>query len=367
MFLNPSGLKDIIAVNSNLSFIDGDLGKLLYRGIDVKDLVHKSTFEESIYLLWYGRLPKKDELETFTLELCKERTIHNKILDDIKNIPYEASTISILKSIIPTLPLFEPVNDDPIKQGVKLVSKIPTIVAAIYRIKNKKEIIQPHKDLSYAENFVYMLKGKYDDIEAKAIETDFILHLDHELNASTFAARTTASTLSDLNSAISTGVNTLKGPLHGGASEDVIKMIMDIECEEKTEEYITKKLHERQKIPGFGHRVYKTIDPRAAILKSIAIELCEITNNKQIFNIQEKIEAIMKRQKRIYPNVDYYSATVYYSMKIDIELYIPIFVIGRMAGWVGHVLEQYDNNKLIRPRAKYTGFKERKYTPMNQR
>ena len=174
--MNPSGLKDIIAVNSNLSFIDGELGKLLYRGIDVKDLVHKSTFEESIYLLWYGRLPKKDELQTFTLELCKERAIHNKILDNIKNIPHEASTISILKSIIPTLPLFEPLNEDPIKQGVKLVSKIPTIVAAIYRVKNKKEIIQPHKDLSYAENFVYMLKGKYEDIEAKAIETDFILY-----------------------------------------------------------------------------------------------------------------------------------------------------------------------------------------------
>jgi len=367
------GLKGVVIGKSEICFIDGKRGKLIYRGYDIHDLVKHSNFEEVVYLLWYGKLPTKKNFDDLYKSLVTNRALSKEAISLLKSFPKKATPMEVLRTAISTLSLTDHSADDTsfeanVKKGINLTAKTATIIAAFDRMRNGKEPIEPSPNLNHAANFLYMLTGKVpDEMISRFFDICLILHADHELNASTFAARVTSSTLSDLYSAITSAVGTLKGPLHGGANIEVMKMLIDMGTVDKTKDYVRTRLAERKRIMGFGHRVYKTEDPRATHLRRMSKEMGEKTGMTKWYEMSRVIEDLMLNEKGMYPNVDFYSASAYYTMGIPIDLYTPIFALSRVSGWIAHVLEQYSNNTLIRPIAEYVGPNDLTYVPIDKR
>ncbi|MBI4176459.1 MAG: citrate synthase [Candidatus Aenigmarchaeota archaeon] len=371
------GLEDVVASESSVCFIDGKKGQLLYRGYDIRDLAEHSAYEEVAYLLLFGKLPGRKELGSFSNELAGCRELPERLVDIMGHFCRKLLPIDALRSCVSLLKCYDPAGNDRsmeanITRGVDLIAKFPTIVAYYYRINQELKIVHPDKRLGHAENFLYMLSGKKPDkLDARMTDLDMVLHAEHEFNASTFAARVTASTLSDMYAAITTAIGTLEGPLHGGAASAVVRMLDDIGNERNVEGYITKTLESHGKIMGVGHRIYKTLDPRVAKIRELARQAGERKGDLRYYKMLVKLEDVIKKaglnKKGIYPNVDLYTGAVYKNLGIPEVLFDPMFALGRIAGWVAHVLEQYGDNRLIRPVTVYTGKKNLRYIPIGKR
>jgi citrate synthase len=358
----PKGLEGVVAANSKVCYIDGDNGVLAYRGYDIHDLAENSTFEEVTYLLWFGKLPTRAELAEFSVQLVRERKIDAQIVSLIRQAPKHALPMDVLRTMVSSLAFFDPeekANDAAanVRKSVRLTSQIAMIVAAYDRIRKGKPLIEPDRSLSHAGNFLLMLNGELpSETATRALDIALILHADHELNASTFAARVTAATLSDMHSAITSAIGALKGPLHGGANEEVFKILETIDRNGADPvDYIKGMLAQKQKVPGFGHRVYTTEDPRATHLRRMSRDLGYSSGQAKWFDYSKKIEDFINSEKKLNANVDFYSASTYHTLGIDIDLFTPIFAVSRIAGWAAHVQEQLSDNRLIRPRAEYIG------------
>lgn len=367
------GLEDIIAAHSCICDLDGKLGKLSYFGLDIHDLARYSSFEETAYLLWYGVLPAKEQLEDMSAQLCANRALPGPVSELMRLFPKTSTPMDVLRTTVSALSSFDPDAGDNSpeanhRRSIRLTAVIPTIVAGWDRLRNGKEPVAPLADGNHATNFLYMLKGEMPDpYYAHVMDIVLILHADHELNASTFAARVTAGTLAGMYAAITSAIGTLSGPLHGGANEQVMRMLLKIGEVDKAGAYIQAALERHERIMGFGHRVYKTEDPRATHLRQMSRELGERTGDSRWYEISRIVEEYIKEHKGLNANVDFYSASVYYMMGIPIDLDTPIFACSRVSGWTAHVLEQYANNRLIRPRAEYVGPKDVAYVPIEQR
>lgn len=367
------GLEGVIAAQTGISFIDGHNGRLFYRGIDINELVEHSTFEETTALLWYGDLPTTRQLDSFKRKMIENRLVPNEIIALLLLLPKNASPMGVLRTAVSALAHFDPATADNsleanVQKSIRLTAALPTIVAAWERIRNGLWPVTPSARLSHAANFLYMLSGEEPDPEiAQILDKCLILHAEHGLNASTFAARITASTMSNLHSAIVAAIGTLKGSLHGGANEQVMRMLLEIGNLERVDQYMRGALAAGKKIMGFGHRVYKTDDPRARWLQRFAARLADMTGNRLWYEMSERIHAIMQTEKDLPVNVDFYSASVYYTLGIPIDLFTPIFAISRVAGWTAHVYEQYSDNRLIRPDAEYIGPLDVPYIPIERR
>ncbi|MHA1314527.1 MAG: citrate/2-methylcitrate synthase [Candidatus Helarchaeota archaeon] len=360
------GLEKVIALETKISYIDGERGLLEYRGININELV-KLTFLEVSHLLIFGHLPNNDELEDFFNQMHDNRDIDDEVLNLLKICNFNIEGMDALRTIISYLShCDQDLNDNSmtanIRKATKLIAKFPTIVAAFHRISELEDVIHPDPSLSHGANFLYMLKGfRPKDIEARIMETDFIISAEHELNASTFSARVTASTTSDIYSAIISGLGTLKGRLHGGARLAVMEMLDEIPSPDEAEKYTLDLISKKQRIMGFGHRVYKTHDPRGLIFKKLAIQIAKENKDMTWYDTAQKIEntvfqeIVEKKNKPIYPNVDFYAGVVYKYLEIPPLLATSVFAIGRIAGWLAHCIEQYGDNRLIRPRARYIG------------
>jgi citrate synthase len=361
MAVTGAGLEGIIAAESAICWIDGEAGILSYRGYDIRTLGDNGTFEEVIFLLWNGRLPKQAELEELKAGLVAHREIPAGVEAFLKGVPEGANVMAVLRTAISMLALYDPLAQDMSpeanhKKALMLMAQTATIVTSFDRLRNQKAVVPGDPKLNFAANFLYTLTGKKpDEIMERAFDVALILHAEHELNASTFAARVTAATLSDIYSAITSAIGALKGPLHGGANEDVIRLLLTINTPEEGVEKVKNMLANKIKIPGLGHRVYHTLDPRAAFLKNMAKEIGERTGHVKLYEISNAIQAYGKEAKNLNANVDFFSASTYYSLGIPVDLFTPIFAVSRMSGWTAHVLEQYHNNRLIRPRADYIG------------
>ena len=366
------GLEGVVATQSSISSIIDD--QLTYVGYKIDDLAKNSSFEEVVYLLWNLKLPNKSELDEFKGELAKNMELPEAVIDHLRS--YDLSTVhpmAALRTAVSLLGLYD-VEADVMEEeankrkAIRLQAKISAVVTSFARIRQGKEPVKPKKDLSYAENFLYMLNGaEPKDIEVEAINKALVLHADHELNASTFTARVCVATLSDIYSGVTAAIGALKGPLHGGANEQVMKMLTEIGEEENAIPYIKEKLDNKEKIMGMGHRVYRNGDPRAKFLKEMSKQLTELTGQAKWYNMSVKIEEYIKENKGLPANVDFYSASVYHSLGIDHDLFTPIFAVSRVSGWLAHILEQYDNNRLIRPRAEYIGPKSPEYISIENR
>lgn len=369
-----AGLEDVVAVSSDICFIDGDEGRLVYRGYDIHDLVNGGcTFEEVVYLLWNGELPDKRQFAEFDAVLKAERALSADVMTTLRTLPRNGNAMELLRSLVSAAGLFDPDDTDAsygasVRKATRLVAKLATMVATIEHYKEGREPVAPRTDLGHAANLLYMLTGQApDEYTARLFDIALILHADHELNASTFSARVTAATLSDLYSAVTSAVGTLKGPLHGGANEQVMLMLEDVGDPGRAESWIRQALAEKKRIMGFGHRVYHTEDPRATHLRQMSREMGERSGQPQWYEMSQTIERVVRELKGLNPNVDFYSASTYYTMGIPIHLFTPIFAVSRISGWTAHVLEQYRNNRLIRPRAEYTGIKRRAYKTLAER
>jgi len=362
------GLEDVVTGQSSICFIDGVQGRLLYRGYDIVDLAPKSTYEETAFLLWNGHLPTLSELHTFSSELNAKRGVPDGVLSIIAGLPANCDAMDALRVGVAALGIYDDPMYQPQEKAQSIAAKLATLVAAIHRHKHDQEILAPRDDLGYAANLFYMVTGeKPSKDDERLMDALLILHADHELNASTFAARVIASTLSDVYSAVTGAVGALKGPLHGGANEKVIEMTIEIGTPENAESYVDAMLAKRQKITGFGHRVYKTMDPRAAILKDMAQKFIKTEKERKVFQILEKTEEMMKTWKNLYPNVDLYSGLALNHVGIPSYLFTPVFAVGRAPGWLAHILEQYADNRLIRPRAEYIGPTQAEYVSIEHR
>ncbi len=367
------GLEGIIAATSQICYIDGDLGVLRYFGYPIQELAEHSSFEETVFLLWNGRLPKKSELESFRGEMANAGGIPEPIVRLILSFPKDANTMACLRTAVSALALYDRQSEDmtdPVnrRKAMRIQHQINAIVPAIDRARKGLPILQPRTDLSLAENFVYMLRGEVPKPdEARAMDMCFVLHADHELNASTFACRVIGATLADMHGAVTGAIAGLKGPLHGGANTEVMQMLLAIGDLSNAESWIRDALAKKQRIMGMGHRVYKTLDPRADVLKKMSEKLCRATGVTKWFDISSRIEEIVKKEKGLNANVDFYSASVYYSLGIPLDVNTPIFAISRTSGWLAHLLEQYADNRLIRPRADYIGPAERHWVPFEKR
>ena len=367
------GLQDVVIATSAICSIDGQRGQLLYGGYDIHDLAANSTFEEVVYLLWYGRLPKRQELEDLQFQLASNRALSSDILGILKNLPPPQHPMETLRTVVSALSLYDPEAEDMSveanrRKAIRLTAQMGTLVAAFGRVREGKDPVPPDPRLNHAANFLYMLQGHVPNPEdARWFDVALILHADHSYNASTFAARVTASTLSDLHSSITSAIGTLKGPLHGGANEQVMRMLLEINSPDRVEDYVHNLLANKKKVMGFGHRVYHTEDPRATVLRRMSEELGRRTGQPKWFQMSRQIEDLMIREKKINANVDFYSASAYYVLGIPVDLYPLIFAVSRISGWTAHVLEQYANNKLIRPLAEYTGPTGLSYAPIDQR
>lgn len=366
------GLEGIVATQSAISSIIDDT--LTYVGYDIDDLTNNASFEEVIYLLWHKQLPKKDELAELKAQLSAHMTLPKEVLDHFKTYPIDkVHPMTALRTAISLLGLYDEKSEDMsaeanYEKALSLQAKVVTIVAAFARTRKGLDPVAPKPELGYAENFLYMLSGKKPEaIEVEAFDKALVLHADHELNASTFTARVCVATLSDMYSGITAALGALKGPLHGGANEQVMKMLTEIGSEDRAESYVKEKLANKEKIMGFGHRVYRQGDPRAKHLREMSKRLTELRGEEKWYNISIKVEEAFTAEKDLPPNVDFYSASVYHSLGIDHDLFTPIFAISRMSGWIAHILEQYSNNRLIRPRAEYTGPGMQKYVPIDER
>ena len=371
----PKGLEGIVATTSSVCWIDGDLGVLSYRGIDIHELAQHSTFEETTFLLWNGKLPTAEELEVFSGELAAARDLPTAVIEMLHALPKTASPMEVLRTAVSLLSIYDPdeklvTHEANVRKSFRLTAQIAMIVAVFDRIRKGKEIVEADKTLSHAANFLWMLNGeKPSETATRALDIALILHADHELNASTFAARVIAATLADMHSAITGAIGALKGPLHGGANEATMHLLYAIEeAGADPVEYVKQMFAEKKKISGFGHRVYHTEDPRATHLRRMSEELGTAAGNTKWFEMSRKIEAFVKAEKKLNANVDFYSASTYTTLGIDIDLFTPIFALSRISGWAAHVLEQHDDNRLIRPRAEYTGpAYPAPYTPLNAR
>ena len=365
------GLEGIVATTSSISSIID--GVLTYRGINIDELAGNASFEEVIYLLWFGKLPNRDELAKLHQDLNANARLPEAVLEQLKLYPKDANPMAALRSAVSSLALYDEEAEDMsreanIRKAIRLQAKVPAIVAAFARLREGKDPVAPKSEASLAENFLYMLTGQTPaDVAVEALNKAFVLHADHELNASTFAARVTVATLSDIYSGVASAIGALKGPLHGGANEAVMAMLEEIGSLDRVEAYIDDKLARKEKIMGFGHRVYKNGDPRAKHLQAMSRELGKLTGNMKWYDMSVKIEELVTAKKGLKPNVDFYSASVYTSLKIPRDLFTPIFAVSRTSGWTAHILEQYENNRLIRPRAEYVGPTNQRYIPISER
>ena len=356
------GLEGIIATKSSICWIDGAAGVLAYRGIDIHDLADHSNFEETTYLLWFGKLPTESQLTEFSKELAAARTLNWRIYDFLRTVPTDATPMEVLRTAVSLLSLYDPDEKDSsheanVRKSYRLTSQIAMIVAIFDRIRKGKSIIDPDRKLSHSANFLRMLNGvNPNETAVRALDVALILQADHELNASTFAARVIASTLSDMHSAIVGAIGALKGPLHGGANAETMKLLFAIdEAEADPVAYVANLLAQKKKISGFGHRVYITEDPRATHLRKMSEDLGKAAGKPKWFDMSRKIELFVNKEKKLNANVDFYSASTYTTLGVEIDLFTPIFAISRIAGWAAHVIEQLDDNRLIRPRADYVG------------
>ena len=371
--LIKAGLEDVVISTSEICFIDGREGRLVYRGYDIDDLVAHSTFEEVIYLLWHGALPTRKELDAHVKALAGVRRLPARLIAILKDLPRKTVPMEVLRTGVSALSAFDPderdnSRDATLRKAVRLAAQMPTLVAAWERIRRGKEPVAPNRRLSLGANFLYMLSGKKPtDLAAKTFDVALILHADHEFNASTFAARVTAATLSDLHSAVTSAIGALKGPLHGGANEQVMLMVNQIKEPARAEAWIRKSLADKARIMGFGHRVYRVEDPRAKHLRRLAAELGRQVGDTSYVEILDTVARAVTAEKHIYPNVDLYSGAAYASMGISADQFTPIFALSRIAGWAAHVLEQHAHNRLIRPRAEYTGPTHATYIPIDRR
>jgi citrate synthase len=369
------GLEGVVAASSSICYIDGDAGVLAYRGIDIHELAEKSTFEETCYLLWFGKLPTRAELADLNKKLVAERKVDQAIYDLLRQVPKTATPMEVLRTAVSALSFYDPEaekvdHDSNIRKAIRLTSQIAMIVAGYDRIRKGKSVVPPDPSLSIAGNFLLQLTGEKPSSTAeRALDVALILHADHELNASTFAGRVIAATLADMHSAITGAIGALKGPLHGGANEAVMKILFDIDKKgEDPVEYIKKNFFDqKKKISGFGHRVYHTEDPRATHLRQMSRDLGRSANPKW-YEMSAKIEQYIKSEKHLNANVDFYSASTYTTLGLDLDLFTPIFAVSRISGWTAHVIEQHDDNRLIRPRADYIGpAYPNKYVPIENR
>jgi citrate synthase len=368
------GLEGVVAANSSICYIDGEAGVLAYRGIDIHELAEKSTFEETCYLLWFGKLPTRAQLADLNKRLAAERKMDPAIYELMRRFPKTTLPMEVLRTAVSALSAYDSEaekvdHESNVAKSIRLTSQIAMIVAAFDRIRKGKDVVQPDPALSHSANFLLMLNGEKPSATAeKALDVALILHADHEFNASTFAARVTAATLADMHSAITSGIGALKGPLHGGANEAVMRLLFEIDKKgEDPVEHVKDLLAQKKKISGFGHRVYHTEDPRATHLRQMSHDLGQSANPKW-YEMSAKIEQYIKREKHLNANVDFYSASTYTTLGIDVDLFTPIFAVSRISGWTAHVIEQHDDNRLIRPRAEYIGPPyPNRYVPIDQR
>jgi len=372
------GLEGVVVAESGLSYIDGDEGRLVYRGYAIEDLARNASYEEVLYLLWHGELPDEDELAEFSESMAAERELDEDVLDTVRKLAEaDEEPMAAVRTATSMLSAHDPgdAGDDPtdrevsLRKGRRITAKLPTAVAAFKRIRNGNDPVAPREDLDHAENFLYMLNGEEpDEVLAETFDMALVLHADHGLNASTFSGMVTASTLSDVHSAVTSAVGTLAGPLHGGANANVMRMLEEIDDSDmEPTDWVRTALDEGRRVAGFGHRVYNVKDPRAKILGEKSEALGEAAGDTRWYEMSVAIEEYMREEKGIAPNVDFYSASTYYQMGIPIDLYTPIFAMSRSGGWVAHVLEQYEDNRLIRPRAKYVGAKDAEWVPIEER
>jgi citrate synthase len=377
--MSNSGLEGVVVAQTRLSAINGEKGELIYGGYDIDDLARHTTFEEVAYLLWNGELPGREQLEALNAKLVAERQLDPALLDLLRSFPKDADPMAVLRTAVSALGLYDPTADDLSdeelrRKAILMTAKMPTIIAAHDRIRNGNEPVEPRTDLSTAANFLYMLNAEQpDELRARTLDAALVLHAEHGMNASTFAARVTAGTLSDIYSAIVSAIGTLKGPSHGGANMRVMEMLHDIDQSgEEPGQWVRDALGRKQRIMGFGHRVYKAVDPRATVLRELADEIMHGKDETKWLDLSDKVRAAMSEEmekagKPIYPNVDFFSASVYTTLGIPMDLFTPVFAMSRITGWTAHLFEQYANNRLIRPKAEYTGPRGLKVTPIEQR
>ena len=372
-----TGLRGVVAASSSIGDVNGEKGELIYQGINIHDLATKSTFEEVVFLLWNGRLPKRTELDELKRDLAAAYALPWQIVELIKGmyarVPANDQPMDALRTVVSALAMFDEESRDlsreaTIRVATRLTARFPTIVAAMDRARKDLDPVNPNPNLNIATNFLYMLKGEMpDEFDAHVMDVALILQADHELNASTFTARVVAGTLADMYSAVIAALGALSGPLHGGANTAVMKMLLEIGSLDRVESFVKEALANKRKIMGWGHAVYRTDDPRATHLRQLSKEMGERKGDTKWYDMTAKVEEVMKREKGLLPNVDAYSASTYYMMGIPLDLYTPIFAISRISGWTAHILEQYANNKLIRPRAEYVGPRDVPYVPIDER
>jgi citrate synthase len=372
-----TGLRGVVAASSSIGDVNGEKGELIYQGLNIHDLATKSTFEEVVFLLWNGRLPKRTELDELRTNLAAAYELPDEIVELIKGmyarVPANAEPMDALRTVVSAMAMFDEESRDlsraaSIRVATRLTARFPTIVAAMDRARNDLDPIEPNPNLNIATNFLYMLKGEMpDEFDAHVLDVALILQADHELNASTFTARVVAGTLADMYSAVTAALGALSGPLHGGANTAVMKMLLEIGSLDQVEPFVKAALANKKKIMGFGHAVYRTEDPRATHLRRFSKETGERKGDTKWYEMTARLEELMKREKGLLPNVDCYSASTYYVMGIPLDLYTPIFAISRISGWTAHILEQYADNKLIRPRAEYIGPRNVPYVPIDER
>jgi citrate synthase len=374
-----SGLEGVVVAETRLSAIDGEKGELIYAGYDIDDLARNTTFEEVAYLLWNDRLPTRAELDELNRQLVAERAIPEQVLEMLRAFPRDADAMAALRTAVSALALYDAEANDNSeaanrRKAIRLTAKMPTIVAAFDRIRNGKSAVAPRSDLITAANFLYMLNGEpADDLRVRTFDAALILHAEHGMNASTFSARVTAATLSDIYSAVTSAIGTLKGPLHGGANTRVMETLTQIdESGKDPAQWVREALERKERVMGFGHRVYKAVDPRATVLRELADAIMQGKGETRWLDLSDKVRDAMSKEmeargKKIYPNVDFFSASVYSTLGIATDLFTPIFAVSRITGWTAHLFEQYANNRLIRPKADYTGPRGLKVTPISDR
>ncbi|MDQ6767945.1 MAG: citrate synthase [Candidatus Eremiobacteraeota bacterium] len=368
-----TGLRGVVVGDTKISHVDGERGELIYRGVDIHDLAHHSNFEEVAYLLWFQALPSRANLDTFRADLATRRALPDALIRILREIPDKATPMDVLRTTVSAMAFFDPQAKDispagTLEKAKRLSAVFPTILATFYRLSQGNEPIAPRSDLSTAANFLYMFTGREPDPQAaRLLDAALVLHADHGMNASTFAAIVTAATLADMYGAVTSAIATLKGPLHGGANEGVITNLIEIDSPEKIESWVESKLAKHEKIMGFGHAVYKTNDPRAIDLKQIAKRAGERAGSTKWVEMTERMEKAVWDQRKLYANVDLYSASVYYTLGIPPPYFTPVFAMSRIVGWGAHLIEQYANNKLIRPGENYVGPRGVKYVPVADR
>lgn len=367
-----AGLEDVVAGTSDICFLDGKRGILSYRGYDIHDLV-KGSFEETAYLLLYGKLPTASELKEFNAKLVASRNVPKQVKESLATLPKNIHPMAALRTLVSESGFYDNQAEDMsqpanLEKAIRLLGMIPLLVAYFDAARSGRQPVEPNPSLGHAANFLYMLLGKEQDEEVvKMFDSALTLHADHEFNASTFTARCIAATLSDIYSAVTGAIGALKGPLHGGANEQVMKMLLKVGDPSKAREWITDALARKEKVMGFGHRVYRTEDPRATHLRKFSERMGQRTNQPQWFQMSKTIEEFILQEKHLYSNVDFYSASTYYLMGIPLDLYTPIFAMSRTSGWTAHILEQYAHNRIIRPMAEYTGPVDLKWEPVEKR